>query len=245
MTLYASISPRHVNSYHRDNSLLFQFILAEFLEAYTEIQKLDSLCSRTPTPLPKDELSCRQAEKNLHLIQEVLIKLVGPTRDYMRLFSWNFSEGMMSKLRTYCVLFLQNADTDEKELIAIQHYADKAWLNCVQAVDAFHEMPVDRHSLFSSLEKSSSAMHRFAKQIARQIHQFKNDENVIFFILRNHKIFDKLYGNRFVVRLFSKMYSKGMKDSVSFLNKKYVARGFDNILPAIEEAASEAEAASL
>lgn len=242
MTLYASISPRHVNSYHLNNSLLFQFILVEFLEACAEIQKLDSLCSLTPIPIAESELSCRQSEKNFHLIQETLVTLVGATRDYMRLFSWNYSEGILAKLRTYCILFLQNADTDEKELIAIQHYADKIWLNSVQAIDAFHEMPIDRHSLYSSVERSSSAMQRFAKQITRQILQFKHDENVIFFILRNHKAFDKLYGNRYVARLFSKMYPKGLKDALSFLLDKYATRGFENMLPRIVEAATEAEA---
>jgi hypothetical protein len=242
VTLYASISPRHVNSYHGNNSLLFQFILIEFLEAYAEIQKLDSLCSRTPTALPKNEISCRQSEKNLHLIQEKLVTLVGATRDYKRLFSWNYSEGILAKLRTYCILFLQNADIDEKELIAIQHYADKIWLNCTQAIDALHEIPTDRHSLYSSLEKTSSAMQRFAKQITRQILLFKHDENVVFFILRNHKSFDRLYGNRFVARLFSKMYPKGLKDALSFLTTKYAERGFDNMLSIIFKAATEAEA---
>lgn len=245
VTLYAGISACHVNSYHQNNSLLFQFILAEFLEAYTEIQRLDALCSRTPSPLPSDELTCRQAENNFHLIQPVLTKLVGSTRDYMRLFSWNVSEGILSKLRTYCSLFLQNADTDEKELIAIQHYADKIWQNCLLAVDALHEVPQDRNQLFASLEKSSSAMQRFAKLIPRLIHQFRNDENVIFYILRNHKTFDQLYGNRFVVKLFLKVYPKGLKDAQLLLLKKYTDRGFENILPSIYAITAEVEASSL
>ncbi|HEV8051018.1 MAG TPA: hypothetical protein VGP47_00875 [Parachlamydiaceae bacterium] len=244
MTLYAGISARHVNSYHQNNSLLFQFILAEFLEAFTEIQRLDSLCSRTSN-LSSDELSCRQAENNLHLIHPVLTKLVGSTRDYMRLFSWNFSEGLLPKLRTYCALFLQNADTDEKELIAIQHYADKIWQNCLQALDALHEVPQDRTQLFASLEKSSSAMQRFAKLMTRLIHQFRNDENVIFYVLRNHKTFDKLYGNRFVIKLFSKIYPKGLKEAHNLLITKFTDRGFENMLPSIFAATAEVEASSL
>lgn len=245
MTLYAGISARHVNSYHQNNSLLFQFILTEFLEAYTEIQQLDALCSRIPTPLPPEESAYRQAENNMHLIQKTLTKLVGPTRDYMRLFSWNFSEGVISKLRTYCALFLQNADTDEKELIAIQHYADKIWQNCLQAADALHEMPQDHTQLFTALEKSSSAMQRFAKLITRLIHQFRNDENVMFYILRNHKTFDKLFGNRYIIKLFSKVYSKGLKEAEHLLIRKYSGRGFENILPSIYATTAEVEAASL
>lgn len=243
MTLYAGISARYVNSYHQNNSLLFQFILVEFLEVYTEIQKLDALCSRTPTPLPNGEDACREIENNIPSIQQILVKLVGPTRDYMRLFSWNFSEGLLSKLRTYCSLFLQNADTDEKELIAIQHYAEKIWQTCLQATDALHEIPQDRSSVFTALEKSSSAMQRFAKLITRLIHQFKDDENVIFFIMRNYKIFDKLYGQRFIIKLFTKIYPKGMKDVQQLLVKKYSERGFENVLPYIYNLVAEIETA--
>ena len=243
MTLYAGISARYVNSYHQNNSLLFQFILVEFLEAYTEIQKLDALCSRTFVPLLNGEDACRETENKLPLIQQTLAKLVGPTRDYMRLFSWDFSEGLLSKLRTYCSLFLQNADTDEKELIAIQHYAEKIWHMCLQATEALQEIPEDRPAVFIALEKSSSAMQRFAKLIARLIHQFKDDENVIFFVMRNYKIFDKLYGARFIIKLFSKIYPKGMKDVQQLLVKKYSERGFENVLPYIYNIVTEIETA--
>jgi hypothetical protein len=244
VTLYAGISARHVNSYHQNNSLLFQFMLVEFIETFTEIQKLDSLCSHILEPLAASELSGRQNENNVHLIKEILTKLVGPTRDYMQLFSWNFNQGLLAKLRTYCALFLQNADTDEKELIAIQHYADKIWQNCLQATDALHELPQDHALLFSALEKSGTAMQRFAKLIARLIPQFKNDENVIFYILRNHKLFDKLYGNRFAFKLFSKIYPKGLKEAQQFLIEKYRERGFENMLPVIDSAVNEIEASS-
>lgn len=245
MTLYAGISARHVNSYHQNNSLLFQFILVEFIEAFTEIQKIDALCSRTPSPLPSGEHAYRQIENNIPTIQMTLSKLVGPTGDYMRLFTWNFSEGLLSKLRTYCSLFLQNADTDEKELIAIQHYAEKVWQSCLQATDALQEIPQDRPAVFTALEKSSSAMQRFAKVIVRLIHQFRDDENVIFFIVRNHKIFDKLYGNRFITKLFTKIYPKGLKDVQQLLIRKYTERGFENVLPSICNAVTEIETAQL
>lgn len=245
MTLYAGISARHVNSYHQNNSLLFQFILVEFVEAFTEIQRLDSLCNRTPTPLPQDEQACRQVENNNHLVESALTKLVGPTKHYMRLFSWNFSEGLLSKLRTYCALFLQNSETDEKELIAIQHYADKIWQGCLQALDTLQEAPQDRPLLFAALDKASSAMQRFAKLIARLLHQFRDDENVIFYVLRHHQVFDKLYGNRFVIKLLCRIYPKGLKEVQLLLVKKYTERGFDNILPVIYSSLKELEVSSL
>jgi glutamine synthetase adenylyltransferase len=162
----------------------------------------------------------------------------------MRLFSWNFNEGLLSKLRTYCSLFLQNDDTDEKELIAIQHYAEKIWHHYLQALDALQEVPQDRTQLLTSLDKASSAMHRFAKLIPRLAYHFKHDENVILFLLKNHKILDRLYTNRFVIKLLTKMYPKGIKEVQHFLIEKYSARGFENLLPSIQAAVAELEASS-
>jgi hypothetical protein len=215
-------------------------MLTEFLQTFCEIQQLDLLCSRMLAPSSPHELPNRQ--KDLHFIQDALTKLLGPTKDIMRLFSWDFNQGLLSKLRTYCTLFLQNADTDGKELIAIQHYADKIWLNCLQAVDALHELPQDHTSFFSALEKASTATQRFAKQIVRLIPQFKHDENVIFYVLRNHALFDKVYGNRFTLKLFSKIYPKGVKEGQHFLTTKYAERGFEALLPAINAATAEMEA---
>lgn len=239
MSLYAGISARHVNSFHQNNSLLFQFILNEFLETFNEMQKLDILCSRSLSPLLSHEIDCRQ--KDLHLMQESLIQLLGATKDCMRLLSWNFKEGLLTKLRTYCTLFLLNADTDEKELIAIQYYTDKIWHNCHQAIDALHDLPQDYTSLFLALEKASTATQRLAKLIARLIPEFKHDENVIFYVLRNHELFDKTYGNRFTLKLFSKIFPKGFEEGLLFLVKKYTERGFDNVLLVIDLAIKEIE----
>lgn len=245
LTLHAGISSRYANSYHQNNSLLFQFILVEFIEAFHQVKQLDSFCNDFPTPLLHEALTCRQTESSTHLIQTALLKLVGSTRDYMQLFTWSFSEGLLSKLRAYCALFLKNAEGEEKELMAIQHYADKIWHGCLQAIEALQEEPQDRSILFAALGKSNSAMQRFAKLMTRLIQQFRNDENVIFYVLRNHKTFDELYGNRYVIKLFSRMYPKGLKEAQRFLIKKYMERGFENVLPTIYAAALEIETASL
>lgn len=237
MAFYTGITIRHVNSYHQNNSLLFQFILAEFIDAYTEIQRIDSLRRTTPSP------SNESAPQDDTPIKEALIKLLGSPKEYMRIFSWNFSEGLLAKLRTYCALFIQNAESDEKDLIAIQHYADKVWQGCLQAIDSLQENPKDRALFLNPLDKAITAMQRLAKLIARLVHQFRDDENAIFYVLRHHKILDKLYGHRFIVKLMGKIYTKGLKEAHFFLVKKYQQRGFDQVVSAIETAIKEVEAA--
>lgn len=244
MTPYAGASARHVNAYHLNNSLLFQFILADFFAAFEEIQTIDILCHRKPISTPENPYQPHNQELP-DQIETILNKLIGSKRDSMRLFSWNFSEGTLTRLKTYCSVFAQNADNDEKELIAMQYYADKVWQHCLQAIEALHDSPDQRTPLFVAHEKASGAMHRFAKIISRVIQQFRDDENVVFFVLRHKQQIDKLYGRRFIIKLLCRMYPKGLREAQHFLTKRYVDRNFDNLLPKLSAIFTELEVASL
>ena len=244
MTLYAGISARHVNSYHVSNSLLFQFILSEFIEAFVEIKKIDKMCSRTDQTALAISSDSNSSELDYPAIKTSLRLLAGATKDYMRLFSWNFSEGILTKLKTYCSLFLENSISSEKDFIAIQHYSEKVWQGCLQAIDALEEVPIDRAAMLSAIDKASSAMHRFAKQLARLCHQFRDDENVIFFILRHHSLLDSLYGPRFTSKLLSKMFPKGLREVQHFLITRYAQRGFTVVEAPIRSLSAEIEASN-
>lgn len=243
MTPYAGASARHVDAYHLNASLLFQFILADFISAFEAIQTLDTICHRKPISLP--EHAYEHHQEIPQQIEKILYKLIGAKRDEMRLFSWNFNEGILTRLKSYCSLFSQNADSDEKELMAMLHYADKVMQYCLQGVNALHESPDKRTPLFAALEKASNAMHRFAKLIARVIHQFRDDENVIFFVLRHKQQIDKLYGRRFTFKLLCRIYPKGLREARLFLTKRYMERCFDNLPPIISTMISELEASNL
>ena len=213
---------RNFIAYHQNDSLLFQFILSEFLEVFLETQAL---------------------AKKLHSQEEilrVLTKLVGSSQD-MRLFSWNHLSGQLAKLKNYCSLFLQNADSHEKEPIALQYNADKAWIYCLEALDLIHQTSPDHTASLTAIEKACSSLQRFARLIVRLLPQFRDDENVIFFVLRHHEKFDALYGSKFINRLFYRMYPKGPKEAGFFLTQKYLHRGFDNLLPLVASKISELE----
>lgn len=244
MTPYAGASARHVNACNLNNSLLFQFILADFFAAFEEMQRVDILCHRKPIPLPESAHQPHNQELS-DQIEVILNKLIGSKRESMRLFSWNFSEGILTRLKTYCAVFAQSADNDEKELIAMQYYADKVWQHCLQAVEALRESPNQRTPLFVALEKASGATQRFAKIISRVIQQFRDDENVVFFVLRRKQQIDKLYGKRFIIKLLCRMYPKGLREARHFLTKRYMERNFDNLLPTLSAIFTELEVAGL
>jgi len=105
-------------------------------------------------------------------------------------------------------------------------------------------VPIDRAAMLAAVDKASSAMHRFAKQLSRLIHQFRDDENVIFFLLRHHSVLDSLYGQRFTLKLLSRMFSKGLKEAQHFLITRYAERGFTVVENPIRTLAAEIEASN-
>lgn len=233
MTFHAGLAARHINSYHYNPSLLFQFILAEFTESFAELKNIETICTREQTGFDHDK------------VKASLIKLVGSPREHMRLLSWNFSDGTLAKLRTYCTLFLQSTEMDTKELMALQHYADKICQACIQSLEMLGDHQLERTSFIAILEKAHSSMQRFAKLISRLIHQFRDDENVIYFIVKNHKLFDMLYGARFVNKLLGRLYPKGIREAQHHLVKRYTARGFDQVVAAVHTNFAEIEAGAL
>lgn len=226
---------------HYNTSLLFQFILAEFLTTFAEIKRLDALCNG-PIKHLNSETSSSSYEQNMTEIKNSLKKLVGSPQDATRLFPWNLSEGLLAKLKSYYALFSQNSDSEGKELIAMQHYADKAWQACVQARDLISEKPFDKPAFAISIDKASASTQRFSKLIMRILHQFIDDENAIFFVLKNHQVLDQLYGGRYTYRLLNRLYAKGLKEAHHLLVKRYSERGFDNIVKSIHANVSQIEA---
>jgi hypothetical protein len=244
VTPYVKISARPGGNHYLNSSLLFQFILSDFITAFLEIQCLDILYHRKLLPVVEK----RYNEYNQELIQkieQVLGRLVGIKNEYIKRFSSNIIEGILTRFKMHCIMFSQQSDTEAKELLAMQHYAEKIWQNCMLAADALSDTSNKCTQLFTYLEKASNALHRLGKLITRLIQQFRDDENVVFFVLRHKESFDKAFGKRFITKLFCRMYPKGLPEAKDFLIKKYMDRNFDNIAPMISRLFIELEASNL
>lgn len=244
MALYAKTIVSSLGSHHLSNSLLFQFILSDFIIAFLEMQGIDHLCHRKQ--LPVVEKMCY--EHNVELIKSIKIildRLVGLKHDHCKRFSTNMTEGILTRLKMHCINFCQASDGEAKELLAMQHYAEKSWQNCMLAVDALGDAHNKCGPLFAYLEKASNALHRLGKLTARLMQHYRDDENVVFFVLRHKDSFEKAFGKRFVTKLFCRMYPKGLSEAENFLVKKYKERSFENIAPVINRLFTELEASNL
>lgn len=229
----------HLNTYHHNNSLLFQFILNEFLLTYREVKTLHHLTA----PL---KASAKKANGDFNAIVQTIVQLSGPTHHYMRLFSWNIDAGMLGKLKNYCAFFSHNADYEDKTLLSMHNYADKAWILCLQSMETLRAIQAEskasaaqRAELYAMLDKLNLYMHRIARLIGQASLQFSDDENVIYYLLRHHKQLDALLGKGYTGKLLKKMYPKGVQEVGRFLMKRYTSRGFENLLPEISAKISE------
>lgn len=248
--------PSLFNFYQQNNSLLFQFILSELIGAYRIVRDVDQILQDFKNTSLRPS-SREDAEELFDTLKSHIGKLGGSSQDYMRFFSWN-EDGILAKLKNICAFFLQNQDVESKDAQNLHRFSHRAWLLCLRSLDIMRLMeheyildnlrkskPLSSHYelLLQTLEKIKLSVQRMTRIIARLITLFRDDENVIFFLLRYKEQLNELYGPKFVIKLIIQMYPAGLKEASDFLLKKYANRGFDNLLPIIASKISELEAA--
>lgn len=234
--------------FFQSKSLLFQFILSDFLRAFREVASFKKIHEE----LQSDD-SSTSLDDAIEPFLEATRRLTGSTQEDLRLFSWSLDAGVLTKLKNNCTTLCDTIASEDKDLILLERYANRSWLLTLECVDILRETqqlpsdlriddPVDSETsnelqgptlLCKTLEKLILQMHRLARLIARLFVQFRNDENVIFFLVRHHEAFDELYGEHFVFKLIAKMYASGMDGAEDFLVSNYAKRGFEELLPFI------------
>ena len=85
----------HLNVYHLEESLSFQFILSELISAFHQLESIHEI--RKVLEKKRIDPSVYQ-----HLLNELVVKireLAGATPDYNRLYSWDVEYGILTKLK--------------------------------------------------------------------------------------------------------------------------------------------------
>jgi hypothetical protein len=212
----------YINSFHLDRSLLFQFILSEFLMVSQELKFISRVASESINGSTDGLITS-------------LGKLTGPYKERMRLFAWNHSEGFLTRLNHYCWCFEETSAPSEKRGRTLYYHSNKIWQHSMQSMhDAnFPDEGRDRISLANRLQKLLKSALHFEKLVITTIDAFHEDENVLFFILRHREQFDEAIGFNFVKSLYNEMHPGGLKDIEKLLVQNYSKRGFHNLLPLI------------
>ena len=233
------LSPQYFNPYYSSSQLLFQFILSEFIQAYGEIQLINKIAD--------EKTEETQTSQRLHALAHHVSLLAGSTQQHMRMLSWN-DDGFLTKMKNYCALLCHYDSNETHDLYRMFKESNQAWLLSLRVLDAIRTMQQsteqshDTMPFMPVLKKLNNCLKRFSRLVMRAVLPFSQDENVVFFILRNKEQLDALYKPKFTKDLIKKMFSKGTEEASQFLLERYTIRGFTSLIPLINRKFIELEA---
>lgn len=227
-------SSHHIQSYHKHDHLLFQFILLELILAHQELYRINKIALSLKKKVSKELFDDLASE---------IVKLSGASRGYMRIFVGS-DLGILTKLKNICAFFSQSNSSSDLET-EMYEAANQAWLSSLQALDIMTKYSANESDkgkkapisqLTSCLEKINKNIKKLAECASEVVFKFRNDENVIFFLLVYHHSLDTIYGKEFVLKCLRKMFAKKELSVVEdFLVFKYTERGFKHLIPVIHE----------
>lgn len=199
----------------QNEHLLIQFFLDEFLLACPVIRRLRELRANLEGSFGEPKEECLE-----EIDREIKVLCLAPTQ-------WSLREGSLSRLRNYS----QKLDTELKQTISQAFYsADQ-----VKEAMTLDEDPIEH---LDTLQVHFDAI---AKRVPLLITTFADNENVLYFVLKNRDDLDTIYEPSFVRDLCAEMFDGGIEEMAGFVVKRYKKRGFSHHIPNIESRIAELE----
>lgn len=230
--------------YAQSTSLLFQFILSEFIQAYEGIQQIENLYSKIECLLIQKRLSVN-VEDQLNDLLNLFPQLIGADHatNNEPIFPWTHQKGSLNKLRYY-VYLLSQKHLDEKNIQDLNIAVSKAFHSSLQVKEVIFSLK--RHcedgeripnfvSLYQILDRVMDNMKRASRLVLKVLVSFKEDENVLLYLIEHHQQLDALYQTQFVTKVLQKMFPKGVEKAEQHLKAKYLERGFKNLSESITQ----------
>ncbi len=238
-----------LRGYCQSESLLFQFILAEFLTTYGLIQQLENAYAGIEAALIKNRMM-GQIRAPLERLSQLIGHLLGSANLDDDAFPWAVENGCLAKLYHYGIIYHHRAETNRRMAENISGCISKAFHSALQSREVLAALLYrgidakaisDYSILYNLLDKLIDNIQRGSRLLVRTIVEYRHDENVAFFLLRHRHEFHALYDRQFLTKMFQKMYPRGIAEAKEFLLKRYADRGHTEILEGIIHASSELE----
>lgn len=147
---------------------------------------------------------------------------------------WSNEQGVLCKLKTYAEPF----DPQLKSSLS------KAYHSGLQAKEMI-AMNEDQDTILSQIDRLFKHFARVVELIPQLMIQFKTNENVLFFLLKNQEELDKIYEPSFVRELCAEMFDGGLQEMAEFIVKRYRERGFFHLIPTIETQIAKLESVAV
>ena len=228
------LPPTLLTYYNRNNNLVLQFILLELIHALQDTHEVEKLLGNPAIHL--DPLFVHVS------------RLVGQTKKYIRIFSWSLNDGILTRVKNYCSLFVNNRNPPDPRITSLQTHSDRAWINGLESLDLIRlikKTPLCNteceRSLRIVLEKMLKRQQQLIKSIYQALPMFCKDEHTLFFLLRHRRDLEILFGDESILQLFTITFPKGLKVASRFIIQRYAKRGFTHLSPMISQKISELE----
>lgn len=238
----------NLNTYCQSTSLLFQFTLYEFITSFKRVLEIEKTYEIMESELIKQRLK-GDVKSYLDSLLEQIPLLIGAQMVMAneQTFPWTHSKGSLNKLRHYSYLLSQKC-IDQDDIANMNVCVSKAFHSALQIRDVIFSLKRQAEdpekipnyvSLYRLLDRLIDNMKRVSRVLLKILIQFKEDENILFFLLRYKSDLDQLYKTQFVTKILQKMYPEGHSSMKEYIKKQYQQRGFLNLISIIEEQISQ------
>ncbi len=227
-------TPPELSGYCANNSILLQFILYDLAIAF-------SLCNETYKLMtPTNQKFTQTYINRFDAMSANIISLAGQPHKLACPFDWSLQEGVLAKIKRYASCYSNNLDASDTLATSLIRSANSAWLDSLACLDHFRElkrlMPFEKATPDTKLfEKIAKALKKLAKAVEKILLQFRDDENVLLFLLRHKERLAPLFEPHFLINLFKNIFPQGPEHARAFLVQRYAARGFPHLLPFINQ----------
>ncbi len=221
-----------LGTYSHNPSVLLQFLLHEFIQAFGLVQEIKHL-------LKKKRLDATSLEK----ISKILAKMLGPVREEHDFFTWTDKSGAVRVFGHYCYVLCEYEEQiclESQELLRVVTLSMHDYILCQellrQGATSLTTAGQQLTQLLRQLERATSSFARGAEIIPEIVYRYRKDENVLFYLLRHGEQIDFLFNPGFLRDLFKKCYPKGgIEKAKTYIISRYKARGFTQLTPQISE----------
>jgi hypothetical protein len=228
----------HFSAFYEDNALLIQFVVNEFIQSYQLTLKIKLLVQEhLDSHPPSDALI-------FGLIQ-ILGQLVGcpPQQERPSSIS-HWTKGPLTKFKEHCEQFSRNSLHQNKQHVDLHMAAHQAWLISLHTLELLNSLTLNPYVanpktilFLSPLKRAFQHLQIRINQIIRYIPRimnvYWNNENVLLCLLRKKELLTEIYGPDFLHKRFK--WPLKTAELIQLLIERYQARGFDSLLPTIQQ----------
>lgn len=192
--------------------LLLQFSLSEFFQVYRLFQNIQKLV---------------EEEQFNNRLTTQLARFSGLSPERSKVFYWSPDNSCLAKLCYYATFLEDHAQSLFPHFPPVEKSCRKCWMFGSHLFEAIDDQKyVSGEIILGKLQRS---LRQVAKELIKAITLLKENENVLFFLLRHNAQIDIIYGSCFTMKLIAGLFPGGLNEAKTYLIDKYADRGFDKL----------------